>query len=58
MSPYFLVSRAQDFVKKRRLYPLDKEKFLRVDPKIIQKYEKLVQQYLGNSFYPSKLKAA
>lgn len=47
--PHFLVIRAQDFRKKRTLYPLEREKFLKVSQRSIQKYEKLVEKYLGSN---------
>jgi hypothetical protein len=46
-NPYFLIVRAQDFVKKERLYPLEKERFLVVREKIVKKYEKLAQRYFA-----------
>ena len=45
--PHFLISRAQDWIKKEKLYPLEKEKFLKVNGKIIKKYENLVKKYLS-----------
>lgn len=47
--PHFLIVRAQDFARKRTLYPLEREKFLKVGQKSIQKYEKLVEKYLGQN---------
>lgn len=43
--PHFLISRAKDWIKKEKLYPLEKEKFLKVNLKIIEKYGNLVKKY-------------
>lgn len=43
--PFFLISCAKDFVKKEKLYPLEKERFLKVNLKIIEKYRNLVKRY-------------
>lgn len=45
--PYFLISRAQDWVKTGKLYPLEKERFLKVNVKVIKKYENLVKKYFS-----------
>ena len=45
--PHFLIVRAQDYAKRYTFYPLEREKFLKVSIKSIQKYEKLVEKYLG-----------
>ena len=45
--PHFLIARAKDFAKKHTLYPLEIERFLKVSQESIQKYEKLVEKYLG-----------
>lgn len=43
--PYFLISRVKDLVYKKKLYLLEKERFLRIDKDIILRYKELVKRY-------------
>ena len=44
-APHFKISRVKEFVKGGRLFPLENEKFIRVNKEIIKKYGYLVRKY-------------
>lgn len=48
--PHFLISATTPLSKTWKLYPLEKERFLKVDEKIIRKYQSLVKKYFSNQF--------
>lgn len=45
--PYFLISTIRDYMRTERFYPLEKDKFLWVNKKIIASYAELVRKYLA-----------
>jgi len=44
--PYFKISRVEEFMKTGKLYDLDKDRFIPVKKKIIDKFIPLVKKYL------------
>ena len=45
-SPYFKISRVEEFVKTGKLYELDKDKYLPIPDKIIATFVPLIKKYL------------
>jgi hypothetical protein len=48
--PYFFISAITPLSKTWKLYPIEREKFLKVNEKIIKKYQSLVKKYFANQF--------
>ena len=46
--PYFLISRVKDLFKTGKLYPLEKERFLKVEKRIIDQFAGFNTRYLVN----------
>ena len=47
--PYFGISRVEEFKKTGKLYDLDKDRYLPIDKKIIEKFIPLVKKYLSKN---------
>ena len=43
--PHFQISRVKEFVKSGKLFPLENEKFIKVNKEVIKKYGYLVRKY-------------
>ena len=46
--PYFQISTIFDYTKTGKLYPLEKDKFLRVDKILLKRYTELLNRYFNN----------
>ena len=43
--PHFRISRVKEFVKSEKLFPLEDERFIRVDKELIERYGYLIRKY-------------
>ncbi len=43
--PHFQISRIKELLKTDKLYPLETDHFIKVNPDVIERYEKLVMKY-------------